>query len=480
MRARLPLYGKILVWFFLNLVLLAAVFVLLFHAQFSFNLDWFLAGGARERLEAVRNLIVGELNSTAPDEWESVIDRYSEAYRVRFALLDDDANPLLGDVGAIPAEVRERILAPPTFPGARPSATPRERSTRFRFRPPMRALMRTSNPTLYWLITSARVDNALAGDPMRVMLIARSTSISAGGLVFDPKPWMWLGLAAVVFSLLFWFPLVRGITRSLAQITQATRRIADGRFDVRVETGRHDELGQVGDAVNDMAARLDGFVSGQKRFLGGVAHELCSPLARLQMALGVLDQRVTPEQSQYVKSASEKAEQMAALINELLSFSKASFGASAVHLQPVKVREACEEAVRREECPAPGVSMDIPADLAVAADRDLLVRAIANLLRNAVRHAGQAGPIELQARRDGGEVAIRVADSGPGVAEEELPKIFDAFYRVDDSRDRQTGGAGLGLTIVKACIESCAGTVTARNRKPHGLEVSIHLPLVEP
>jgi two-component system sensor histidine kinase CpxA len=312
---------------------------------------------------------------------------------------------------------------------------------------------------------------------MRVILVARSTSISAGGLVFDPKPWIWLGLAAVVFSLLFWFPLVRGITRSLAQITQATRRIADGRFDVRVSTSRRDELGQVGEAVNEMAARLDGFVTGQKRFLGGVAHELCSPLARLQMALGVLDQRVTAEHAGYVKSASEKAEQMAALIAELLSFSKASFGGSAVHLQPVNVREACEEAVRREECPAPGVRLDIPADLAVAADRDLLVRALANLLRNAQRHAPQAGPIELGARRGNGEVAIHIADSGPGVAEDELPKIFDAFYRVDSSRDRQTGGAGLGLTIVRTCIESCGGTVTARNRKPHGLEVSIQLPV---
>ena len=109
-RVRLPLYGKILVWFFLNLVIVAAVFALLFNAQFNFNLDWFFFTGARERMEAVRDLIVGELESTAPDEWPAVMKRYGDAHRVRFALFDDDANPLVGDTSELPAEVRLRIV----------------------------------------------------------------------------------------------------------------------------------------------------------------------------------------------------------------------------------------------------------------------------------------------------------------------------------------------------------------------------------
>ena len=240
-----------------------------------------------------------------------------------------------------------------------------------------------------------------------MVLVARSKSVSGGGLILDPRPWLALGLGAVVFSLLFWLPLVRGITRSMARMTHATRQIADGRFDVRVNARRRDELGSLGEAIDQMAARLDGFVLGQKRFLGDIAHELCSPLARLQMALGILEQRATEEQRIYMKAASEKAEQIAALVGELLTFSKASFGASAVRLQPVKIRAAAEEAVRRETGEGVDIRLEISEDLSSAADPELLVRALANLLRNALRHAGNAAPIHVSAEQaEDGEVVI--------------------------------------------------------------------------
>lgn len=491
MRVRFPLYGKISIWFFLNLIALAAVFVLLFNAQFNLNLDWLLATGARERLEAVRDLIVGELNRAPPDEWAQILERYSEAHHVRFALFDDEANPLVGNIVALPEEVRARILARPPFPDFRRSpgeraagapqppegAAPRpfEGPRRPWPRPSLRAILRTSGPTLYWLLASARLDNPQTGDPMRVVLVARSSSMAGGGLIFNPTPWLALGLGAVVFSLLFWLPLVRSITRSVKQMTHATRQIADGRFDVRVNPRRRDELGALGEAIDQMAVRLDGFVVGQKRFLGDIAHELCSPLARLQMALGILEQRAHEGETTYIESATEKAEQIASLVAELLSFSKASFGPSAVHLEPVRVREATEEAIRREKNEEADIRLDVPERLWVAADANLLIRALANLLRNALRHASRDGIVLIQARRNGPHVSITVADSGPGVPEEELPRIFDAFHRVDRSRTRETGGVGLGLTIVKACIDSCGGMVTARNREPHGLEVTVQL-----
>ena len=113
--------------------------------------------------------------------------------------------------------------------------------------------------------------------------------MSAGGLFFDYKPWVAVGLGAVLFSAVLWAPLVRGITRSIAQMTHTTRQIAEGRFDARTREGRRDELGLLGQSINRMAARLAGFVTGQKRFLGDIAHELCSPLARIQVALGILE-----------------------------------------------------------------------------------------------------------------------------------------------------------------------------------------------
>lgn len=480
MRIRLPLYGKILGWFFLNLVVVATVFAVLFDAQFHFNLDWLFVAGARERMEALRDLIVGELEVTPPDEWEQVMERYSTAHHVRFALFDDEATPLVGGITDLPPEVRERIIARPDLnrgrgggsqevsraPGA-PSFGSR------RWRPPVRVLMRTMNPRQYWLMVSARLDNLLAGGPMRVVLVARSNTIGAGGLILDPKPWLAMGLGVVAFSLIFWLPLVRGITRSIGRMMQTTRQIAAGRFEVRLNSRRRDELGALGESIDQMAARLDGLVTGQKRFLGDIAHELCSPLARLQMALGILEQRATGDQATFVRSALEKAGEISALVGELLSFSKASFGASSVRLQPVNVAKVVTEAVHRENSDGAELHVEVPDDLSVSGDPELLMRALANLLRNALRHG--TPPILIRAEARGAEAAIIVADSGPGVPDDELPRIFDAFYRVDTSRTRETGGTGLGLAIVKTCAEGCFGTVTAKNRVPSGLEVTITL-----
>ena len=482
MRVRLPLYGKILAWFFLNLVAVATVAVVLFHAQFNFNLDWLLVTGARERLEAVRDLIIGELTVTPPDDWSEVLQRYSEAHHVQFALFDDESRPLVGGIADLPAEVRERIGARTGF-NRPPRAA--ETETAFPAPPPgmqrrwprnsLRAIMRTASPTQYWMLATGWLDNSMAGAPMRVVLVARSNSIGAGGLIFDVKPWLWLGIGVLVFSLLFWLPLVRGITRTIGRMKTATRRIADGRFDVRLDIRRHDELGALGESIDQMAARIDGLIHGQKRFLGDIAHELCSPLARLQMSLGILEQRATEADAGYIRTASEKAEQIAGLVGELLSFSKASFGASSIRLRAVRVRDVVEEAVRREKTDNVEIAVHVPDDLHVSAEPDLLIRAIANLLRNSIRHAAASGQIELRAVRADDEVTISIADHGPGVPDAELSKIFDAFYRVDSSRTRDTGGTGLGLAIVKTCIDSCSGTVTARNREPHGLEMQIRL-----
>ena len=110
------------------------------------------------------------------------------------------------------------------------------------------------------------------------------------------------------------------------------------------------------------------------------------------------------------------------------------------------------------------------------AEPDLLARALGNVLRNAIRYATDAGPITLTARVENELVLISVADCGPGVPPESLSKLFDPFYRVDSSRTRQTGGAGLGLTIVRSCMEACGGQVTALNCAGGGLEVSLYLP----
>jgi two-component system sensor histidine kinase CpxA len=111
----------------------------------------------------------------------------------------------------------------------------------------------------------------------------------------------------------------------------------------------------------------------------------------------------------------------------------------------------------------------------VMASAELLTRAVANLLRNAVKYAGKAGPVTVSAKAQDAQVEITVADCGPGVAEEYLDRLFEPFFRPEPSRDSDSGGVGLGLAIVKTCVESCGGTVSARNLRPKGFAVTMVL-----
>lgn len=459
MPARFPLYAKILGWFFLNLLVLVTLFLLLLNAQYHFDLGWVFTTAARQRVNAMRDLIVGELNTTRPDEWDRVIESFSDAYNIRLALLDENGAPLIGAVDPLAPEVRAQILE---------SAA--ERNHR------VEAFLRTTKPSRYWLLVSAQPDNPEAGGPMNVLLVAESNSVTVGGLVMDLRLGWMLALGSALLSILLWLPLLRGMTRCIRQMTDATERIANGQFDVRVPARRHDELGDLAEAINQMGLRLDGFVKGQRRFLGDVAHELCSPLSRLQITLGIIEQRADERQKVYAALAIEKASQISQLVNELLVFSKASFGGPIVHIEPVSVSAAIEEAMHHEKAEGATIEPSVPEDLFVMAGAELLVRALSNLLRNAIRYGADAGPIRIRAGREEDWITITITDCGPGVPEADLQRIFDAFYRVDASRNRQTGGSGLGLAIVRTCIASCNGSVTASNRLPHGLSVQVRLP----
>ena len=509
MRLRFPLYAKILLWFFLNLVVLGAAFLLLVRAQFHYGMDWLLAAGAGERIQAISDLIVSEVNDRPRSEWNAVLKRFDDAYQIQFLIYSAVGDQLAGASNPLPPEVRKRLgegRLPPGFrpplddPALRPHEGPgpdagvqdrpelgphrRGEGARPGFPPGPNAqprgphpkfIVRTTDPTRYWLVVRAPINDPEHPHSGPLVLVALSRTMSAGGLFFDFRPWLAVGLGAMLFSALLWVPLVRGITHSIAQMTQTTRQIAEGRFEVRTRESRRDELGLLGQSINRMAARLAGFVTGQRRFLGDVAHELCSPLARIQVALGILEQRADEKQQGYVDDLREEVQRMSSLVNELLSFSKASLGAATIKLQPVTVREVVDKAVSRENTDGSQIQVQVAEDLCVLAEPELLVRSLSNLLRNAIRYAGQAGPITVSARREEDAVLLTVADCGPGVPEAELAQIFDPFYRLDSSRDASTGGVGLGLAIVKTCIESCRGTVTCRNRQPSGLEVNMRL-----
>lgn len=488
MTLRFPLYAKILVWFFLNLLLVAGIFLVLLRGQFHSGLDWLLEAGAGQRIQSVCDVIMSDIADRPRSEWSQVLTRFDEAYQLHFCLFDNsDGTQVAGEPIDLPLRVRARLAMPrglglPVPPGEGPMHRgPPEGMGRRSPRLPgplegenPKHIVRTTNPARYWVLVRVGVLGSGMPRPMPATLIVVSNSLSGGGLFFDFKPWLAVGFGVVVLSGALWFPFVRSLTRSIGQMTLATQQIAEGRFDGRVDEHRKDEVGALGKSINRMAERLAGFVLGQKRFLGDIAHELCAPIARTQVALGILEQRADPQNKAYVEDLREEVEHMSNLVNELLSFSKASLGATSRQLKPTELRTVVEAAIGREAAERE-IRIEIPAGLTALADPEMLLRALSNLVRNALRYAGSAGLISVSAKLEGQQVFLVVSDSGPGVPEPELQRIFDPFYRVDTSRDSTTGGVGLGLAIVKTCVESCRGSISCRNRQPSGLEVTIRL-----
>lgn len=482
MLRRLPLFPRILAWFFLNLLILGAALFILFQMQFRLGTDSLLSGAMGGRIRAASELIAAELKSRPETNWNAVLTQFGKAYKSQLALFRPDGALVSGESETIPETVREKLVerrgigegmgrGPP--PGRGPRRAMDAASPLAEAEP--RFLVHTREPPRYWIGVRLPLSEPDSPRPWPLTLLFSADSLLSGGLYLDPKPWVLIGSSALFLSVLFWMPFVRVLTRSIGRMTAITRRIADGDFAARVNSRRGDELGQLGEAIDQMAARLAGLVTGQKRFLGDIAHELCSPLARIQLALGILEQRAGTDHAEQLADLRSEIQEMSALVNELLSFSKASLGGKPEPLEPVAIDPLLSSVLSREAPGNENVRVDVSAPLAVLGRPDLLSRAISNLLRNAIRHAGQDGPILLKAARMDDQIAITVQDHGPGVTPAELQRIFDPFYRGDASRSRETGGTGLGLAIVKTCVEACQGTVTARNRSPKGFEVTLLL-----
>jgi two-component system sensor histidine kinase CpxA len=212
----------------------------------------------------------------------------------------------------------------------------------------------------------------------------------------------------------------------------------------------------------------------QRRITADVAHELCSPIARMQMALGVVEQRSTPDQATYLQKLDRELQHMAKLVEEVLAFTKAETIPDRETPEDIDLRELLQNVLARE-APENGNQLEI-GDIKLNSLRNALDRGIGNVVRNAVRYAKD---IEITAKAENGRVGIQIADRGPGVSEEAVSRLFEPFYRPEAARGRNTGGSGLGLAITKRCIEACGGTVTARNREGGGLVVDFSLPSLD-
>jgi two-component system, OmpR family, sensor kinase len=288
--------------------------------------------------------------------------------------------------------------------------------------------------------------------------------------------------AALAASLLFAALLAWYFARPIRSLRQAFEAASHGDLAPRfaqAANGRGDELTDLGRDFDRMTARLRNLMDGQRRLLHDVSHELRSPLARLQAAIGLAHQNPARMAASFERIERESV-RMDKLVDELLTLSRLEAGALAGAREEIDVAELLHGIVAdaQFEAAAQGraVTARGTADVVLLGQPDLLARAIENVVRNAIKHSPQGETIVVESVADAGTLRVRVLDRGPGVAQQDLKTIFEPFFR-SSGTEKDVEGHGLGLAIARQVVQQHGGTIGAANRDGGGLRVEIALPL---
>ena len=300
-------------------------------------------------------------------------------------------------------------------------------------------------------------------------------------------------LIAIISSGLVCYILARYLTSPIAQLRAATQKLASGDLTARAGvpgSRRHDEMAELMRDFDRMAERLENLVNAQSRLLTDISHELRSPLARLNVALALARQRSGPEAGTALDRIDRETNRLNELIQKLLTVARLEAGAELIEKLPVPleqiVRDIAKDAAFEAQSRHCQVEATIVDDCVVIGSASLLHSAIENVVRNAIRYTHEGTSVQVRLEQgvgiegdslQGPEAVVRVTDSGPGVPEDALDKLFRPFYRIDDARGRQTGGVGLGLAITDRAVRLHGGTIRVANRPQGGLVVELRLPL---
>ena len=328
----------------------------------------------------------------------------------------------------------------------------------------------------------ARVALTLNGQAGRHYLFA--TELPAGpraalGINRSAVLFQW-GVALLVSGLICSL-LTRYLTGPILQLREMSQNLAAGHLSVRTGSGLAQRKDEIGDLVRDfnvMAARIEELISRQRQLISDVSHELRSPLARLNVALDLSHQRKGSDPA--FEQMQEDIGLLDEMIGRLLTIAKLDISAPQVPMTEINLAELLSQIARNAEfeCQDPngGIRLTSSGPCIVWGSAELLHSAVENVVRNAMRYTESGTCVEISLECDRPEgVCVAVRDYGPGVPESQLKNIFQPFYRVATARDRQSGGAGLGLAIADRVVRIHGGTIRAENVAPRGLRVEILL-----
>ena len=277
---------------------------------------------------------------------------------------------------------------------------------------------------------------------------------------------IWACLAAVILAVLLSFLMMRRILAPLSRMTRITRKIAAGDFTARVPPGSGDEVGQLAQAFNRMAVSLDNLESMRRTLMIDVAHELRTPLTNIRGYIEALNDDVVPPTAETFNMLQDETLRLAQLVEDVLHMARAD--AAHGHLtktqvdMPGLIDQTLEPFSRQFDQKAVSVTVTAPLSIGpIQADRERIIRVLRSLMDNAVRYTPENGKLEIRVGNHDRQVRVTFSNTAHEVVAEDLPYLFERFYRGEKSRSREHGGAGIGLAIVKALVESHDGHVGA-------------------
>jgi len=292
---------------------------------------------------------------------------------------------------------------------------------------------------------------------------------------------IWGGLLGVVVAAVVTFFLSRRILSPAESLAQAARALSRGDFSRRVKVNSKDEFGELAIAFNAMAEDLERTEQLRRNMVADVAHELRTPLSNIQGHLEAIRDGLLPAEPATFDSIHEEVLLLARLVEDLQELTLADAGQLTLIRQSADVADIARRAAAAAQPPAEArgltIETNLPGQPATAeVDPERIGQVLRNLLSNATTHTSEGGRITVDLKDEGHELRVIVADTGVGIPPEDLPYVFERFYRVDRSRVRATGGAGLGLTIAKRLVDAHGGTITVQSELGKGTQFTFRLP----
>lgn len=295
-----------------------------------------------------------------------------------------------------------------------------------------------------------------------------------------------IGATVLLVSFVIAFILTKHLRAPIQRLSGAAEALGKREFKTRLPVLSKDELGVLAKQFNTMAQKLEVYERNQKQWLSDISHELRTPLAILIGEIKALQEGVRNADKASLASLYDEANLLSKIVNDLHYLSLSEAGDAPVAMSRIKPLPVLSQTVYffKTRMEKNGITLNFhpdpaSADLEMMGDRNRLMQLFTNLLENTLMHTDKPGELTIRQSNSGGEIRFSFEDTGPGVSEQDLSRIFERLYRADPSRSRQTGSTGLGLSICKSIVDNHKGTITAKHSKLGGLRIDIHLPLIE-